>query len=582
MKTLFKTILFIIFSILISPNKVFADNKIRIGLVVPLSGEYAFVGESIIKSVRLALNQINDERIEIVPEDSGANPIDTLRTSKKLYTQGIKIIIGPVFNESSRYLDELKEVTFISLTNKIYGNPPNVISAGVNAISQLNTIDKFRKINEIERSIILIPRTDYRKEIDEALTKTELKLKDKFFYDTDPTLLTAQIEKITRYPQRKQNLLDEIKRIEDSNLNNKEKKMINLKDNIKKFFKRKLEIEETLSTSNLDPKEYATLSKELSDVIQVTDLSSLINSKKNELEDLYILLKDKESDADLQDMAREESKMLENEINSLNKKLELAILPKDKDDQRNVILEVRAGTGGDEAGIFAANLFNMYQKFSMNNNWKFEILSVSDTGVGGYKEAHANIVGGGAFGKLKFESGVHRVQRVPVTETNGRVHTSAATVAVLPEAEDVEINLNDKDLRIDVYRSSGPGGQSVNTTDSAVRITHIPSGIVVSQQDEKSQHKNKAKAMKILLARLYDQERQIQNSKIASTRKNQVGTGDRSERIRTYNYPQGRVTDHRINLTLHKIEKIIEGEGLDEIIDNLILKDRVEKLEENG
>ena len=358
--------------------------------------------------------------------------------------------------------------------------------------------------------------------------------------------------------------------------------MINLEENIKKFFKRKLDIEETLSTSNLDPKEYATLSKELSDVTQVTDLSSLINSKKNELEDLYILLKDKESDADLQDMAREESKMLENELNSLNKKLELAILPKDKDDQRNVILEVRAGTGGDEAGIFAANLFNMYQKFSINNNWKFEILSVSDTGVGGYKEAHANIVGGGAFGKLKFESGVHRVQRVPVTETNGRVHTSAATVAVLPEAEDVEINLNEKDLRIDVYRSSGPGGQSVNTTDSAVRITHIPSGIVVSQQDEKSQHKNKAKAMKILLARLYDQERQIQNSKIASTRKNQVGTGDRSERIRTYNYPQGRVTDHRINLTLHKVEKIIEGEGLDEIIDNLILKDRMEKLEENG
>ena len=358
--------------------------------------------------------------------------------------------------------------------------------------------------------------------------------------------------------------------------------MINLEDNIKKFFKRKVEIEEILSTSNLDPKEFANLSKELSDVTQVTDLSSLINSKKKELEDLYILLRDKSSDNDLQDMAKEESKILENELNSLNKKLELAILPKDKDDQRNVILEVRAGTGGDEAGIFAANLFNMYQKFSMNNNWKFEILSVSDTGVGGYKEAHANIVGGGAFGKLKFESGVHRVQRVPITETNGRVHTSAATVAVLPEAEDVEINLNEKDLRIDVYRSSGPGGQSVNTTDSAVRITHIPSGIVVSQQDEKSQHKNKAKAMKILLARLYDQERQIQNSKIANTRKNQVGTGDRSERIRTYNYPQGRVTDHRINLTLHKIEKIIEGEGLDEIIDNLILKDRMAKLEENG
>ena len=357
--------------------------------------------------------------------------------------------------------------------------------------------------------------------------------------------------------------------------------MINLEDNIKKFFKRKLEIEETLSTSNLDPKEYATLSKELSDVTQVTDLSSLINSKKNELDDLYILLKDKESGADLQDMAREESKMLENELNSLNKKLELAILPKDKDDQRNVILEVRAGTGGDEAGIFAANLFNMYQKFSMNNNWKFEILSVSDTGVGGYKEAHANIVGGGAFGKLKFESGVHRVQRVPVTETNGRVHTSAATVAVLPEAEDVEINLNDKDLRIDVYRSSGPGGQSVNTTDSAVRITHIPSGIVVSQQDEKSQHKNKAKAMKILLARLYDQERQIQNSKIANARKNQVGSGDRSERIRTYNYPQGRVTDHRIGLTLYDLQNIVNG-GIDKLIEELKLYQNTQKLKKAG
>ncbi len=358
--------------------------------------------------------------------------------------------------------------------------------------------------------------------------------------------------------------------------------MFNLNDNIKKFLKRKLEIEKKLSSLNLEPKEFASLSKELSDVTQVTDLSSLINSKKNELKDLYCILKDKKSDFELQEMAREESKILENELNSLNKKLELAILPKDKDDQRNVILEVRAGTGGDEAGIFAANLFSMYQKFSINNNWNFEILSVSDTGVGGYKEAHANIVGRGVFGKLKFESGVHRVQRVPVTETNGRVHTSAATVAVLPEAEDVEINLNEKDLRIDVYRSSGPGGQSVNTTDSAVRITHIPSGIVVSQQDEKSQHKNKAKAMKILLARLYDQERQIQNSKIASARKIQVGSGDRSERIRTYNYPQGRVTDHRIQLTLHKIEKVIEGEGLDEIIDNLILRDRMEKLEENG
>ncbi len=358
--------------------------------------------------------------------------------------------------------------------------------------------------------------------------------------------------------------------------------MINLEENVKKFIFRKVEIEKLLSTSNIDPKEFATLSKELADITLVTDLSSLIDSKKRELKDLDFILKDKTSDEDLKEIAKEESKQLEIELASLDKKLELAILPKDKDDQRNVILEVRAGTGGDEAGIFASNLFNMYQKFAMNNNWKFETLSVSDTGVGGYKEAHANIVGIGAFGKLKFESGVHRVQRVPVTETNGRVHTSAATVAVLPEAEDVEINLNEKDLRIDVYRSSGPGGQSVNTTDSAVRITHIPSGIVVSQQDEKSQHKNKAKAMKILLARLYDQERQIQNSKIANARKSQVGSGDRSERIRTYNFPQGRVTDHRVNITLHKIEKIIEGEGLEEIIDNLILKERMEKLQEDG
>ena len=262
----------------------------------------------------------------------------------------------------------------------------------------------------------------------------------------------------------------------------------------------------------------------------------------------------------------------------LNKKLELAILPKDKDDQRNVILEVRAGTGGDEAGIFAANLFNMYQKFSMNNNWKFEILSVSDTGVGGYKEAHANIVGGGAFGKLKFESGVHRVQRVPVTETNGRVHTSAATVAVLPEAEDVEINLNEKDLRIDVYRSSGPGGQSVNTTDSAVRITHIPSGIVVSQQDEKSQIRNKEKGLKILRSRIYELERQKRDAERSKDRKSKIGTGDRSERIRTYNFPQGRVTDHRINLTLHKLEEFMEGEIFDEMIENLSIQAQEEQL----
>jgi len=347
--------------------------------------------------------------------------------------------------------------------------------------------------------------------------------------------------------------------------------MINLEDNIKKFFKRKLEIEETLSTSNLDPKEYATLSKELSDVTQVTDLSSLINSKKNELEDLYILLRDKESDADLQDMAREESKMLENELNSLNKKLELAILPKDKDDQRNVILEVRAGTGGDEAGIFVANLFNMYQKFSMNNNWKFEILSVSDTGVGGYKEAHANIVGGGAFGKLRFESGVHRVQRVPVTETNGRVHTSAATVAVLPEAEDVEINLNEKDLRIDTYRSSGAGGQHVNTTDSAVRITHLPTKIVAQCQNERSQHKNKETCYKMLKARLYEneiQKREDKNKKELDS-KTDIGWG---YQIRSYVLqPYRLVKDLRYSIEDTNPDSVLNG-NIDKFIEGSIFR----------
>ena len=228
MKTLFKLILFSILTIFITSNKILAENKIRIGLVVPLTGEYSTIGNSIIKSARLALNKINDHRFEIIPEDSRANPIDALRVSKKLFDQGIKIIIGPVFNESSRYLDELKDVTFISFTNKIHGNPPNVISAGVNAISQLKTIDKFRKLNDIQRSILLIPRTDYKKEIEEAVKNTDIKLKDRFFYDTDPTLLTAQIEKITRYPQRKQNLLDEIKRLENSNLIDKEKKIENL------------------------------------------------------------------------------------------------------------------------------------------------------------------------------------------------------------------------------------------------------------------------------------------------------------------------------------------------------------------
>ena len=358
--------------------------------------------------------------------------------------------------------------------------------------------------------------------------------------------------------------------------------MLNLDEKIEKFFSRKLEIENQLSHSqNLESDKLTELSKELSEIAIVTDLATELEKKKKEIKDLEYLLKDKSSENELIEMAKSESKSLEEEAKKIYQELELALLPKDKDDERNVILEVRAGTGGDEAGLFAANLFNMYQKFSINNNWKFEIMDVSETGVGGYKEAHANIIGRGAFGIMKFESGVHRVQRVPATETSGRIHTSAATVAVLPEVKDLEINVNEKDLRIDVFRASGPGGQSVNTTDSAVRVTHLPSGIVVSQQDEKSQHKNRAKAMKILLARLYDRERSIRENERANERKSQVGSGDRSERIRTYNFPQGRVTDHRINLTLHKIEKVLEGESLDEIIDNLILSERMEKLQNN-
>ena len=284
------------------------------------------------------------------------------------------------------------------------------------------------------------------------------------------------------------------------------------------------------------------------------------------------------SDPEMRQLAEEEFLALKTRVPVLEREVQIMLLPKDEADEKNAILEVRAGTGGDEAALFASDLFQMYQRYAVIHGWRFEVMSLSETGIGGYKEATASITGRGVFARLKFESGVHRVQRVPTTETQGRIHTSAATVAVLPEAEEVDIQIEDKDLRIDVYRSSGPGGQSVNTTDSAVRLTHIPTGLVVIQQDEKSQHKNKAKALKVLRARLYDRERQALDDARAADRKSQVGTGDRSERIRTYNFPQGRVTDHRINLTLYKIEKVMAGEALDEIVEALIAEDQAAKL----
>ena len=357
---------------------------------------------------------------------------------------------------------------------------------------------------------------------------------------------------------------------------------MNLEDNIDKIITRQKEIENLLvNSSNLKPTQLADLSKELSDIKSITDLANKKENLVKEVLDLSEIINDKSADAEIKEIATNEFNLLKETIIDLEKEIQFALLPKDKDDKRNVIIEVRAGTGGDEAGLFASNLFSMYEKLSVKNKWKFEVMEVSETSVGGYKEAQANILGNGVFGRLKFESGVHRVQRIPATETSGRIHTSAATVAVLPEAEDLEIVIEEKDLRIDVFRSSGPGGQSVNTTDSAVRITHIPSGIVVSQQDEKSQHKHRAKAMKILQSRLYEAERQKQENERSSARKDQVGSGDRSERIRTYNFPQGRVTDHRINLTLHKLEKVLSGEALDELIDALIVEDRMLKLTSN-
>jgi len=327
-----------------------------------------------------------------------------------------------------------------------------------------------------------------------------------------------------------------------------------------------------------DARQYGQLSKEYSDMGPVVQAIEALKKTQKELEDLEAIIADKTSDKEMREMAEAELRELKGKLPALERQVQLMLLPKDEADAKNAILEVRAGTGGDEAALFAAELFRMYQRYAALQGWKFEVLGVNDTGLGGIKEAQAAIAGRNVFARLKFESGVHRVQRVPATEAGGRIHTSAATVAVLPEAEEVDIQINEADLRIDVYRSSGPGGQSVNTTDSAVRITHIPTGVVVAIQDEKSQHKNRAKAMKVLRARLYEAERAKKDAERAAARKSQVGTGDRSERIRTYNFPQGRVTDHRIGLTLHKIDRVMEGEALDEIVGALITHDEAERL----
>ena len=337
-------------------------------------------------------------------------------------------------------------------------------------------------------------------------------------------------------------------------------------------------LEKELSQGSIDKKIFAEKSKEYSDLNEIiTEAKDYVLFEKNK-NDLEKIINDSKSEKEIKEMAELEIEELikKNEINE--KKIKLFLLPKDEADAKNAIIEIRAGTGGLEASLFASDLFKMYEKVSHNKKWNLEVISISKSDAGGLKEVIATIKGKNIYSSLKYESGVHRVQRVPATETQGRIHTSAATVAVLPEAEEVDVKIEDKDLRIDVFRSSGPGGQSVNTTDSAVRITHIPSGIVVSQQDEKSQIRNKEKGLKILRSRIYELERQKRDEVRSKDRKNKIGKGDRSERIRTYNFPQGRVTDHRINLTLHKLEEFMQGEIFDEMVENLTLRAQEEEL----
>ena len=339
-------------------------------------------------------------------------------------------------------------------------------------------------------------------------------------------------------------------------------------------------LSDELQSPALNPKQMAELSKEYSNLTAIVEQIQAMKKADNDKAGLEEMLADPSLDAETKTMFEEELSELKEKIPEMEKQIQIALVPKDEADAKNAILEIRAGTGGDEAALFAAELFNMYQRYAAIHGWRFEIMEISENDLGGYRDATATITGTDVFGRLKFESGVHRVQRVPKTETQGRVHTSTATVAVLPEAEEVDIHIEEKDLRIDVFRSSGPGGQSVNTTDSAVRITHIPTGVVVSQQDEKSQIKNKAKALRILRSRLYEAERQKKDAERSAMRSGQIGTGDRSERIRTYNFPQSRLTDHRIGLTVYDLDLVMVGASLDKIIAPLITEDQLARLAE--
>jgi peptide chain release factor 1 len=348
-------------------------------------------------------------------------------------------------------------------------------------------------------------------------------------------------------------------------------------DRIRQIEARRDELSASMSRSDLAPDQFVKLSKDYAELEPVANAAHEVRRLRQE-QDALAFMVEEEGDPELKVMAAEELSELKAQLEVADRRLALALLPKDAADERSAILEIRAGTGGDEAALFAGDLFRMYQRYADAQGWRTELMSASPAELGGYKEVIASITGAGVFAKLKFESGVHRVQRVPATESGGRIHTSAATVAVLPEAEEVDVAIDEvRDQRIDVYRSSGPGGQSVNTTDSAVRITHLPTGLVVIQQDEKSQHKNKAKALKVLRSRLYEQERSRLADERAGARKSMVGSGDRSERIRTYNFPQGRVTDHRINLTLHRLPEIIEGQ-MDELLGALIAEDEASRL----